>query len=84
MENKILIFGAGVLLGYFLFKELNKNQSQPATTTSTTNPREQECKSKLEESLKIIRVPNIEEYKKNFMQDCISQTGMFSSNSGGI
>ena len=74
MENKILVFGAGVLLGYFLCKELTKNQTVPAPSVQVAPDKQKACEEKLQQQLLTIRPSSaeaLEQYKKDFMDSCL-------------
>ena len=86
-SNKILIFGAGIVLGYLLSKEMAKNQQPVVTTAVAPSPSpspsplppnldiQAVCQSKLDDAVRVVKVGNLEQYKVDFMKNCISKGG---------
>ena len=84
--KKLLIFGAGAVAGYLLYKQFSKKQEATETTTTTGQPSAQtdaiatECQAMLDERLKVVRMSAdaIDTFKKQFLLDCTTKTGEFA------
>ena len=79
----LVIFGAGVLAGYLLVDYLRKNEmgtSQLGVPPTAIDPKVAECEGMFQQHLQTLRMPpeNLEAYKKQYMSDCVSGTGIFS------
>jgi hypothetical protein len=80
METRnLLIFAAGVTVGYFVFRELNKKNLEiievvppPAPSPGNIDPKLLQCQAELDTQLQVIRTADIEGFKTQFMADCMA------------
>ena len=82
METRnLLIFAAGVTVGYFVFREINKKTladaynvivPPPAPPVPSPDPKLAECQTLLDAELQVVRTSDIEGFKTQFMADCMA------------
>ena len=82
METRnLLIFAAGVTVGYFVFRELNKKTladiivpppAPPVPSPGNIDPKLVECQAQLDTQLQLVRTSDIEGFKTQFMTDCMA------------
>lgn len=78
METKnLLIFAAGVTVGYFVFREINKKTIVadiivPPPAPPVPDPKLVECQTMLEAELQVVRPTDVEAFKTQFMTECMA------------
>ena len=92
--QRILVFAAGVAVGYFLFKEMNKQKVEapaapqvggaapPVTGETGVNPLIAPCQQAMMNSMMTMRFSSPEgqkEYEDQFMSDCLTMPEKYFS-----